>query len=66
MQVPQTLLGEGPCPPAGLFQGPLPDGHDQARFLSKRKEIRREDQTQIRVLPAQQRLHADQSFPIQR
>lgn len=61
MQAPQALLGKDPCPPAGLFQSPLPDGYDQARFLGKRKEIRREDQTQVRVLPAQQRLHADRA-----
>src|SRR5207302_9970578 len=45
--------------PAGLPQHPPPDGHDQARFLRQRQELGWWHDTAAGMLPAHQRLHAN-------
>ncbi len=45
---------------AGLFQNPLTDRHDQAGLLGDRNEVGGRDEAAIGMVPAKQRLGADQ------
>ena len=51
--LPGAVLG------AGLLQHPLAQRHDQAVLLGQRDELRGEQQAQLRMAPAHQRLGAD-------
>ena len=44
-----------------LAQHPFTDRHDEAGFFGERDEVRRRDQPQIRVLPAQKGFQRDQA-----
>ncbi|RMS60168.1 hypothetical protein ALP65_04561, partial [Pseudomonas aeruginosa] len=45
--------------PAGFVEHPLADLHDQAGLFRQRQELAGGDQPVLRMLPAQQRFHAD-------
>ncbi|MNJ33764.1 hypothetical protein D3C77_284540 [compost metagenome] len=65
LQVAQAFAAQALAHAAGLAGDPFADGDDQAGFFSHADELVRADHALLRVVPAQQRLQAQQAAAAQ-